>query len=78
LNATGVTLTMDTNSPPDGTCNGALALPNTPRGGSGLTASVASFQYTGLGSTNQSAPVAITIANSTGITVDATTGYVHD
>ncbi|OQW86358.1 MAG: hypothetical protein BWK72_17880 [Rhodoferax ferrireducens] len=78
LNATGVTLTMDTNSPPDGTCNGALALPNTPRGGSGLTASVASFQYTGLGSTNQSAQVAITIANSTGIMVDATTGYVHD
>jgi hypothetical protein len=31
-----------------------------------------------LGSTNQSTNIAITIANSSNITVEAATGYVHD
>lgn len=79
LNAGGVTLTMDTDDPGDGVCNPApLGLPNTPRGGSGLAGSVASFQYTPEGRTNQAAAVTLTIANSTGITVEAVTGYVHD
>lgn len=78
LNAAGVALTIDTDTPADGICNAPPTLPNTPRGGSGLAGSVASFQFTPLGSTNQAANVAITIAGSTGITVEADTGYVHD
>lgn len=78
LNPTGVALTIDTDSPPDGSCNAAPALPNAPRGGSGLAGSVASFQFTPLGSTNQSSTVAITIAGGSSIQVEAGTGYVHD
>ena len=79
LNATGVTMTIDTDTPADGICNTSPTLPNIPRGGSGLAAgSVAAFQFTPLGSTDQTTNVAITIAGSTGITVEAATGYVHD
>jgi len=79
LNATGVALTIDTDTPPDGICNSAPALPNAPRGGSGLAAGlVPSFEFTPLGSTNQTANVTITIAGSTPIEVAAGTGYVHD
>jgi MSHA pilin protein MshC len=78
LAGTGVTMTMDTNSPPDGVCDAAPTLPNTPRGGSGLVGSVGSFNFTSLGSTNQAAKVTITITNSAAITVEADTGYVHD
>lgn len=78
LNGTGVTLTIDTDTPADGACNVAPTLPNTPRGGSGLVGSIASFQFTPLGSTNQAANIIITVAGSTGITVEAATGYVHE
>lgn len=84
LNSTGVTLTIDTTMPiPDGVCDAAPALPSTPRGGTGLTAvvgalPVVSFQFTPLGSTDQAGAINITIANSTAITVEAVTGYVHD
>jgi MSHA pilin protein MshC len=78
LNDTGVTLTIDSATPPDGTCDAALAAPNAPRGGSGLSGSVAAFQYVALGSTDQPSNVVIAISNSTTITVDATTGYVYD
>ncbi len=78
LNGTGVTLSIDTNTPADGVCNVAPTLPNTPRGGSGLVGSIALFQFTPLGSTNQAANIIITIAGSTGITVEAATGYVHE
>lgn len=80
LNANGVALTMDTdpNTPPDGVCDAAPVLPNTPRGGNGLAGSVAAFQFTPLGSTNQAAAVTVTIPNAAGITVEADTGYVHD
>ncbi|MFZ3126605.1 MAG: GspH/FimT family pseudopilin [Rhodoferax sp.] len=78
LNANGVALTMDTSTPPDAACDAAPALPNTPRGGNGLVGSVAAFQFTPLGSTNQAAAVTITIPNAAGITVEADTGYVHD
>lgn len=78
LNSTGVVLTMDTVLG-DGVCDAALALPNVPRGGDGLSGGlVAAFNYTPLGSTNQAAAIAISIPNSTGITVDATTGYVYE
>lgn len=78
LNSLGVTLGIDTDTPADGVCNVAPTLPNTPRGGSGLVGSIASFQFTPLGSTNQAANITITIAGSTGITVEAATGYVHE
>ncbi|MDO9365873.1 MAG: type II secretion system protein [Methylotenera sp.] len=78
LNATGVALTIDTDTPADEICNAAPTLPSTPRGGNGLTGSVNAFTFTPLGSTNQSANINITIAGSTGITVEAATGYVYD
>ena len=78
LNAAGVALTMDTNTPADGACDAVPTLPNVPRGGSGLAGSVVSFQFTPLGSTNKAANVTVTIAGSTNITVEAATGYVHD
>lgn len=80
LSAGGVVLTMDTDAgtPPDGVCDSPLPLPNVPRGGSGLSGSVAAFQYTPEGRTNQAAAVTISITNSTAITVEAVTGYVHD
>lgn len=78
LNASGVTLTMDTKATPDGVCNGAVTLASTPRGGTGLTGSVSAFKFTTLGGTDQTAAVTISIANSTAITVEADTGYVHD
>jgi MSHA pilin protein MshC len=81
----GVSMYMDTSTPPDGACDAspAVALPNTPRGGKGLTAKVdgtvvTAFQFTSLGSTNQAANVDITITNSSAITVETGTGYVHD
>lgn len=78
LNTTGVALTIDTDTPADGLCNAAPTMPNTPKGGIGLTSSVSAFEYTPLGSTNQSNNINITIANSTPITVEAATGYVHE
>ncbi len=80
LNATGVTLTMDTdaNTPADGVCDAALTLPSVPRGGVGLVGVPGAFQFIPLGSTNQAATVTITILNSTAIFVDAATGYVYE
>jgi MSHA pilin protein MshC len=78
LNATGVALTMDKSVPPDGTCDSAPALPNIPRGGSGLSSATASFNFTPLGSTEPSSRVTISVADSSDITVEADTGYVHD
>lgn len=81
LKDSGVTLTMDTSTPPDGFCDvlpNTPTLPNKPRGGTGLTGSVAAFQFTPLGSTNQTSTVTITIPDSTKIMVEAETGYVHD
>ncbi len=85
LNANGVTLNIFSANPAVGACSAAptLTLPNTPRGGTGLWATVASvtlttFQFTPLGSTNQAANVIITIDGSSAITVEAETGYVHD
>jgi MSHA pilin protein MshC len=83
---TGVALSMDTTTIADSICDVAPTqtptLPNTPRGGTGLAVSpalsVTPFQFTPLGSTNQTSNVTITIANSTGITIEASTGYVHE
>ena len=78
VNDPGITLTMDTKATPDGICNGPLNLPNTPRGGTGLTGSVASFKFNSLGATDQAGAVTLSIVNSTAIIVEADTGYVHD
>ncbi|MDZ4073272.1 MAG: GspH/FimT family protein [Hylemonella sp.] len=83
LNAGGVALTIDQNTPPDLICDGPPILPNLPRGGDGLAATVAgggaigSFQFTPLGSTNQAGNVTISMPDSANITVDAETGYVR-
>jgi MSHA pilin protein MshC len=78
LSPAGVSMTMDKSTPPDGTCDSAPTMPNTPNVGSGLASSVATFKFTALGSTDQSSNVTITIANAAGITVEWGTGYVHD
>lgn len=78
LTGSGVALGIDGSTPPDGVCDGAPALPNTPRGGSGLTASVAAFRFTPLGATDQAGAVTVTIPGTAPITVEADTGYVHD
>ena len=78
FNDTGVTLTMFATNPSVETCPAALMLnpPNTLRGGTGLVGTPSSFAFTPLGSPTTA--VSITIANSTAITVEAATGYVHD
>jgi MSHA pilin protein MshC len=80
LNATGVTMTIFATNPATGTCPTPTALnpPNTPRGGTGLAGTPSAFQFTPLGSTDQSSNVTITITNAAGITVEAATGFVHD
>ena len=75
LNAGGVALTIDTDTPADGVCNGTLATPSPPRGGNGLVPSVATFMFLPLGDTDKAADITATIAGTT-ITVDARTGYV--
>lgn len=76
LAGTGVTLTIDSNTPADGACDIALALASPARGGSGLVASVPSFKFQPLGDTDQPANVTASIAGVT-ITVDFKTGYVY-
>jgi MSHA pilin protein MshC len=78
LNATGVTLSMDKSTPPDGACDSAPTLPNTPRGGTGLSSATANFNFTPLGSTDPLSKVTISISGGSDITVEADTGYVHD
>ena len=72
LAATGVTLMIDDG----GSCNRVLTLPVPPRGGTGLTPSVATFKFQPLGDTDQPANITATIAGTI-ITVDFRTGYVY-
>jgi MSHA pilin protein MshC len=86
LNVNGVSMKMFVANPAPTTCAAAtpaqapdLVLPFAPRGGSGLSSSLGvPFQFTPLGGTDQNSAVTISIANSTPITVEASTGYVHD
>ena len=78
VNPTGVTLTMDAHAVATGVCNAAPSMPNRPRGGTGLSAVPASFKFNSLGGTDQTSAVTLSIANSTPITVEADTGFVHD
>jgi MSHA pilin protein MshC len=78
VNATGVALTIDNSPPPDTTCPGTpLALPTPPHGGTGLSSTPGSFKFLASGGTDQSTNVALTVSGSSGITVDAATGYVY-
>lgn len=83
LNATGVTMTIASAVPPSTACNTPLAFPSAPRGGTGLSSSVASFMFLGSGfstsnkGTDQAANVTVTFSDGSGITVDAVTGYVY-
>lgn len=75
--ANGVALTM-AGAANSAACDTALILPFQPVAGAGLNASVAGFQFTSLGGTDQAADVTATVAGATGtITVDRVTGYVR-
>ena len=71
----GVSLTIDTAAIPDGTCDGPLTLPTTPRGGSGLAGG--NFNFLASGSTSGSGTLTLTLANAADIKIDAVTGYVR-
>lgn len=83
LGATGVTMMIAGAPPPSTTCATPLVFPSTPRGGTGLSPSVASFMFLGSGfsttnkGTDQAANVTISFPDGSGITVDAVTGYVY-
>lgn len=85
VNGTGITMTMFVANPAPATCTAATAAqappltpPFAPKGGTGLAGPASPFQFTPLGSTDQAAAVIITVANSTPITVEPGTGYIHD
>lgn len=85
LNATGVSSYIFATNPASGNCSSAPLLkpPSTAHGGSGLSAKVGSgavsaFQFTPLGSTDQSGNVVVSIVGSSDIVVEANTGYVHE
>jgi len=85
VNGTGITMTMFLANPAPATCTAATAAqappltpPFAPKGGTGLAGSASPFQFTPLGSTDQSAAITLTVANSTPITVEPGTGYVHE
>lgn len=82
---TGITMTMFIANPAPATCTAATAAqappltpPFTPKGGTGLAGPATPFQFTPLGSTDQAAAITITVANSTPITVEPGTGYIHE
>ena len=78
VNATGIALTIVNPPPPATTCPGTpLALPTPPRGGIGLASAPGSFMFLASGATDQGANVLLTVTGSSGITVDAVTGYVY-
>ncbi|WP_168224850.1 GspH/FimT family pseudopilin [Rhodoferax aquaticus] len=85
LDDTGLSLRIFASNPAVGTCSAAAVLPppSTLRGGSGLAgqsagAALTGFQFTPLGSTDQAGAITISIADSTHIIVEASTGYVHE
>ena len=81
IGGSGVVLTIATAA--GGACDTALALPNPPRGGSGLAAQMSGaplpgFAFTSLGGTTLAADAIFTVANASGtITVDRMTGHVY-
>lgn len=78
INAGGVTLTIDTNTPADGVCDGPLALPATPHGGgSSVLGGGTPFNFLPSGMTSVAAIPAITVSGADSISVDPVTGYVR-
>lgn len=77
LASTGVTLSIASVAGSTN-CDTMLNLPFTPHGGSGLSGSVAAFDFLSSGATDQTADIVISIVGAANITVDAVTGYVHD
>ena len=75
VNPTGISLNIDTATIPDGTCDGPLTLPVTPRGGSGLGSTHATFNFLASGAASDN--VTLTITEAADIKVDAATGYVR-
>lgn len=77
VNPDGVTLEIDTAATPDGVCDGpsTLTLPTTPRGGSGLGSTSATFNFLASGAASND--VILTITDAADINVDAATGYVR-
>jgi len=75
VNPTGISLNIDTATIPDGTCDGPLTLPATPRGGSGLGGT--SFNFLASGAASGTGTHTLTITDATDIKVDAATGYVR-
>lgn len=77
LGATGAAL-MIASAAGVPSCNTVLALPSPPRGGTGLTSSVTTYNFNSDGSTNQAADVSINIVGVVlPIVVDKVTGYVR-
>jgi MSHA pilin protein MshC len=77
VNATGVTLTIDTTPVPDGTCDGPLTLPTTPRGSSNGGLAGSSFNFLASGATSGSGTLTLTLTNAADIKIEAATGYVR-
>lgn len=78
LGGAGVALNIAAAAGAGAACNTALALPNPPRGGAGLTASVAAFRFRADGSTDQAADITLNVAGATAtITIDRLTGHVR-
>lgn len=75
INAGGAALTIDTDS--NGSCDSALILPFTPRGGTGLGGCSGGFNFLPSGAASVSCSTPITVSGSSDITVDAETGYVR-
>ena len=76
VGATGVTLRIDTTTPPDDTCDADLGLPFTPRDGNGLAGG--NFNFLRLGETSQaSGEITLTVTGAAPIRIDAVTGYVR-
>jgi len=75
--ATGVALTISSAPLPSTTCDTALVLPAPQRPGTGLASAPGGFKFLASGGTDQGANVLLSVTGSTGITVDAVTGYVY-
>jgi MSHA pilin protein MshC len=85
VNGTGIAMTMFVANPAPTTCVAATAAqapsltpPFTPKGGTGLAGPASPFQFTPLGSTDQASAITITVANSSPITVEPSTGFIHE
>lgn len=80
VQATGLELRIFADNPAVGVCADAPLLqpPSAVRGGVGLSATPSSFQFTPEGRTDQASAVTLSVQDSTTITVEASTGYVHE